>query len=165
MTVFLFSEEYDFRNIRWGMSIEKVKASEDLEIVFEIIIKDDEPFADYGIDYMIYYKVKVLDTDIFLSYYFSKDKLSIATYTFPDDNQHEAIIELLIYKYGLPTNKDLKLADYQIYSWFMETTVISLSVLSLDRSKVSHLVYYSTKIFNKILEVLAKDKKEAADQF
>lgn len=63
------AEEYDFRNVKWGMSIEDVQINELSEIVK---IEDN----------MLIYKIEMLGEECFLQYLFQNDKLIKGVYLF-----------------------------------------------------------------------------------
>jgi hypothetical protein len=83
-TIFVYSNQYDFRKTNWGINKEQVKVTEKAKIA-EIY---EDGFA---------YKDTVADLDCNIVYQFIKDKLYIAGYIFT----------------GLHTNYDLWIDDYQ----------------------------------------------------
>jgi len=92
-----FSEDYDFRKTKWGMSKAEVKKNEKAK------------FVDEGADGFAY-KGKLLNFNVLIIYRFLDNKLSEGIYSFEEKHMNDSdyiadfntIKELLIKKYGAP---------------------------------------------------------------
>ncbi|MGE4412433.1 MAG: hypothetical protein AB7E45_01890 [Candidatus Caldatribacteriota bacterium] len=159
---FTYAQEYDFRQVKWGMSKEDVKEIEDRDIVYEDV---------GGTQELILYADQISKFDCFVSYLFVQDKLASAGYyineehtnknTYIDD--YEKLKELLSKKYGQPikdniiwkddlykdNKKDwglaISIADL-VYSscWETPTTDIEL-ILTGDNYKIELVIKYVSK--------------------
>ncbi len=123
------AEDFTFRNTKWGMTIEDVKASEPL-----VIAKEDGNILGY--------KTSVIGKDVFLIYFFTDNKLTRARYALAvtHSNKNDFISDyndfkkILIKKYGDPVEdesiwrNDLYKSDYQSFGMAIS---------------VGHLIYYS----------------------
>lgn len=95
---FSLAEEYDFRNVNWGMSREEVKSIETADDFLEL---EDGAYT---------YKATVASLDSYLIYDFVENKLASSAYMFLVEHSNENLyIEdfydlktLLIKKYGEP---------------------------------------------------------------
>jgi hypothetical protein len=163
-------EKYDFRKVRWGMTIDEVKASETNKM-------EDENVT------VIVYRCEVAGTDSSLEYYFTKGKLVKAGYIFQEEYRNlnnyisdfEKIKKILIRKYGLPTIYDEQWLDdlykdkpqewgfavsigHLFYSSFWETEATKIKLLLHGENyKVSHAVVYESK---KLIHLLEEEKQK-----
>ena len=123
-------EQFDVRKVRWGMSVDEVKASE----------KWGDPKSELRDDglYEIMYKGKMLGESVMLGYVFDGDrksrKLVSVTYAFSYNiTLHLRLKTLLIEKYGLPDSTDrhtaAKLRDFVM--WNTQRTRITLYKITL----------------------------------
>ena len=79
----LQAKAQDFRNVKWKMSIDTVRAREAAE-----------PYKDLDNDVRLGYKVEIDGYDFTLIYYFDKDKLHSATLTYEEaHSSHETYYE------------------------------------------------------------------------
>ena len=86
----------DFRNIRWGMSVQEVKAAEGLPVAAEgPHDKPDEYFIKFE-------NIKYLDQETVLRYFFWENECYNATYFFvnSDFQTYERILAFLSEEYG-----------------------------------------------------------------
>jgi hypothetical protein len=165
------SDDYDFRKVRWGMSIQQVKESEPLEI-------------SHTEENLLGYKTKVIDKNVFLIYFFVEDKLVRATYGLADEhsnkndfiNDYNDFKNILIKKYGKPVKENtywrnnlyksdtsqwgfaISLAHLSYFAqWESEETQI-ISSLYGDNYAIKCGVEYSSKKLKPFVEKY-KDKK------
>lgn len=97
-----WSDDFNFRKTKWGMSMQQVKESEPLEIV-------------HSEDNVLGYKVKVLDKEVYLVYIFVENKLVRSRYVLAEEhtNKNDFISDykmfqnILIKKYGKPVKNDI----------------------------------------------------------
>lgn len=169
------AQEYDFRQVNWGMSKEEVRAVEKQEPADEDIGGVQETFA---------YKTKISSFDSYLGYIFVNNKLSGAGYYIQQEhvNQNDYIDDynklkdLLIQKYGKPVNdevlwknplykdrnKDWGLAismGHLVYNVFWETPSTEISLfLEGDNFEINFYIrYVSKELKSWVQEVIQQD--------
>ena len=176
------STKYHFRETKWGMSKNAVKATEKLDKVAENITEYRQGFA---------FNASVTGLQCFIHYYFTEDdKLALGLYDFTEEytnlNKHiddyNSIKSLLTKKYGKPLdlpeivwNNDLYRNDpsgygmsvslgYHTYmaKWHTNDTEIVLS-LTGDNFEVNLTVRYESKFFYK--QLLKSVQEKNADDF
>lgn len=139
MTGFLVSissgcpgDEIDFRSVRWGMTKIEVMAVETLK---------PESFAGPNITY----RTLLLGKEMFLIYEFIDNKLIDAMYVFlvEDENDYEAVADILKKKYGSPLSERKEgISDYY-YKWVTPLTEIEVKP---GKGNACHVGYTSTKL-------------------
>ncbi|MHB0960110.1 MAG: DUF4339 domain-containing protein [Pirellulaceae bacterium] len=164
----------DFRNVKWGMTIEKVRGREDLELVHE------SPDT-------LGYKETVGGHDCIVLYIFVNDVLVRAKYLITErhtnDNEHvmdfESIGTLLAQKYGDPTTTNVvwkndlykdALSEYGMavamghlsmyQKWSLPLTTV-LHYLNGDNFEIEHGIEYIGKEYEHLEE--GASKQEALD--
>lgn len=172
------AEEYDFRNVNWGMSQEKVKENE----TAELILPSEE---------MLVYKNSINNKDYMLIYNFKDDTLYSAAYlfgkSFYDDNlyidEYDYLQELLIGKYGEPLEDETYWFDdtykyeYNDHGlaisigdmakrtlWETDTTKIGLALTGKEYEVNLGIKYDSINYSNLNEETLEDNKQEDQNQ-
>ena len=116
-TIFIYSNQYDFRKINWGMDIDQVKAIENKKIVYE---------GDNSLGHSLCYEVDISNKNYYCIYYFLEDKLYTAGYMSTEEytnkndyiRDYKEIKEILTKKYGEPDKKKLlSLHDREEVCW------------------------------------------------
>jgi len=157
-----YSQEFDFRQVNWGMSKEEIKAVENKEIADEDIGSVQEIIA---------YNDKISSFDCYIGYIFVKDKLSSAGYYIKQEHtnrndyiaDYEKLKDLLTAKYGKTVKDEIYWKDdlyknkeqdwglavsvghvaYNAY-WETPTTGIEL-MLKGDNYKIELVIKYISK--------------------
>lgn len=174
-TLVSVAEEYDFRNINWGMSIEEVKNNEELELVYET-------------ENSLMYETMLNSNDFYLVYFFDDSKLTQGVYSLKETfynnlkyvRCYEKLKENLTEKYGEPIkDEELWLDDYYkgnyskygdavligdlFYTtvWENEGTQILLGLLAKS-GEITLPIYYSN--IAEVDNILEESKQEDLDQ-
>ncbi len=166
----VFAEEYDLRNINWGMTPEQVKTAETAADLFKEL-----PGSLYYFDNVAGHEETIIH------YYFSEDnELIMADFSFTtkyaeDENSkyirdYKEFKDLLIKKYGEPIldkaiwkderNKNfmkesgifLRLGKFKYRTeWQTKKTAITMQMSSTDSYEIYHLLSYSSvKYFDEL---------------
>ncbi len=117
-------KEPDFRNIRWGMSVEEVKAAEGLPVALEK--PHDEP-EQYFVEYQ---NVEYLGKNSTLRYFFHQNECYLAVYLYynADRATYDHVLAEYVKLHG--PGKRLRETDKVIsYSWDWENIFNYLSYL------------------------------------
>jgi hypothetical protein len=174
-----YSNEYDFRKVRWGMSQKEIMKSESAK-------PSCLNCFGGGIEFLGY-MVSVLYKDVMLAYVSDQDKLIRASYKIIENHtnkndyieDYKDFKEALIKKYGKPKldqtgwKNDLykgKPSDWGLAislghleyfsSWETDSTEIKC-ILTGDNYNISCWIIYSSKKLEYLLE--KKEKKKALD--
>jgi hypothetical protein len=161
--------EYDFRNTKWGMTKEEVKACEPGRLSKEAHLNEKE-VVSYGFDEIIMYVDKTTSINVQIHYSFLNDHLIHAAYflleQFEDKTLYitafDKVREALNNKYGLPitdnktrldnkykTNRGSALESGDLYlhtSWETRSTKIDLCLSkNTDANIVNLMVIYGSR--------------------
>lgn len=169
-----FAEDFDFRNVKWGMSKAQVKSSESLDV------------GDETQDGLLY-KTQILNKNVLLMYNFVDNRLISSVYLIKERHtnnndyidDYETFKKTLTKKYGKPTT-DKTIWKNNLYKddpthwgmaismghllyvseWETEDTKISIG-LTGDNFKMNHGIIYKSKKLNVLKE--KNKEKEALD--
>ena len=169
----------DFRNTRWGMSKDQVKAVEVSELGQEI----NDLGGTIGID-ALGYKTRLLNLDTLILYVFANDKLVRAQYRIVETHSnkndyiddHSLVKQAIRGKYGDPDRddniwkNDLYKDDRQqfgfavgyghlvyVAQWKTDHTSIT-QVLQGENFEIEHVVEYGSAVHGHLEEELKKKK-------
>jgi hypothetical protein len=164
--------EFDFRKVKWGMSIDQVMASESLEV----IVKKPE---------FLGYQTLIAGKKTLLIYFFIQNKLFKARYAIREkhSNKNDYIADykelhkILTKKYGKPLKDDTywrnKLFKNNFSDWGMAVSVGHLvflsewgtdetriqSLLKGDNHKINLVIEYNSKALENLVKEAQQKKK------
>ncbi len=161
--------EYDFRNTRWGMTKEEVKASESEKLLKEMKF-DEKEVVSYGFDEVIIYAGKTASINVQIHYCFLNDHLIHAAYILAEQYEDKTLYitvfdrlrETLTEEYGSPVVNDEIWLDnkykrnwgsalefgglYLHISWGRTRTKIDLCLSNnIDANIVNLMVLYGSR--------------------
>ncbi len=165
----LAETQFDFRNTRWGMTKEEVKASEPERLLKEVKL-DEKEIVSYGFNEVIIYVGKTAATNVQILYSFQNNHLIHAVYLLVEQYEDKTLYiaafdrlrETLTQKYGLPIIDDVTWLDnkYKRYwgsalefgdlylhtSWESTRTKIDLCLSkNIDANIVNLMVIYGSR--------------------